>query len=64
MDALDTAPAPGVPFGCRAGTCGTCRVAVLEGADGLVPPDAAELALLSILVGEQLRLACLCRARR
>lgn len=31
-----------VTFGCRNGTCGTCRVEVTEGLDTCAPPNAEE----------------------
>jgi len=65
-DLCDVAHAP-VAFSCRSATCGTCRVAVLEGADYLLPPDAEERELLASLTEPNLeatwRLACTARMR-
>jgi len=54
-----------VPFHCRRGTCGTCRVEVLKGADELLPPQAGELQLLALLglSPERHRLACQAQMR-
>jgi ferredoxin len=38
-----------VTFGCRSGTCGTCRVRVVEGASRLSPPTPEERDFLSSL---------------
>lgn len=55
----DAADSP-VPFHCRRGNCGTCRVEVLQGAGQLLPPQAPELRLLALLglPPERHRLAC------
>lgn len=49
-----------VPFHCRRGNCGTCRIAVLEGIDELLPAQASERSVLDIfgLSPRQHRLAC------
>jgi len=49
-----------VPFHCRRGNCGTCRIAVLEGHDELLPPSSHESRTLRLLgLSEQNhRLAC------
>ena len=48
-----------VPFSCRSASCGTCHVAVLEGADLLLPPEEPEQELLDLLGGDgHSRLAC------
>jgi 8-oxo-dGTP diphosphatase len=52
-----------LPFGCRVGTCGACRVVVRAGAGKLSRPTRAERAALAEMgaaPGE--RLACLARA--
>jgi ferredoxin len=49
------------PFGCRVGTCGTCVVRVLEGAELLEDAQQMEedtLARISEATGSTLRLAC------
>lgn len=63
MDVIDAGEVP-VPFGCRAGTCGTCRVEIEGGGEVLEPPDAHECWQLDRLVGASLRLACQARAKR
>lgn len=58
LDACDDARAP-VAFSCRSASCGTCRVAILAGAELLAPPGPDELDVLTIFAaapGE--RLAC------
>jgi 2Fe-2S ferredoxin len=62
VDACDLHGAP-VPFCCRIASCGTCRVAVLEGADDLLPPAEDELDVLRIYDCDprQVRLACQAR---
>lgn len=58
VDLCDEYYAP-VPFSCRSATCGTCHLVVMEGAELLEPPNAAETELLSILRGPPAsRLAC------
>lgn len=50
----------GPPFGCRAGTCGTCVVTVVEGEDGIESPGFVEADTLEVC-GEAepgRRLAC------
>jgi 2Fe-2S ferredoxin len=64
VDVCDGVLAP-VPFSCRAATCGTCRVEVLEGADLLEPREGAE-AELHALLGDppNIRLACQAKVGR
>jgi ferredoxin len=58
VDVCDDARAP-VAFSCRSATCATCRVAVIEGADLLDPPNADERELLDLLGAPRShRLAC------
>ncbi len=46
-------------FGCRHGTCGTCRIEVREGLENLSPPSAEEKAFLARLpTSNRCRLAC------
>jgi ferredoxin len=60
----DAADAP-VPFHCRRGNCGTCRIAVLEGADQLLPAQRDECGVLELLglSPPSHRLACQARMR-
>ncbi len=60
MDITDANPAAEVPYSCRAATCGTCRVEVLEGAEALSKPDAYELEVLEIFgdTPDKVRLCC------
>lgn len=60
MDITDIHPAAQVPYSCRAATCGTCRVQVLEGGDALSVPDSFELEVLEIFgdTPDQVRLCC------
>ena len=49
-----------LPFGCRAGTCGTCAMSVVEGEEGLDPPGFVEADTLEVCgeIGPGRRLAC------
>ena len=60
MDITDMHPAAEVPYSCRAATCGTCRVQVLEGGDALSTPDTYELEVLEIFgdTPDKVRLSC------
>lgn len=60
VDICDDTDAP-VPFSCRGGTCGTCRIIVLEGAALLSPPNADERDTLSLFeeAPPRHRLACM-----
>jgi ferredoxin len=55
-----------VPFSCRSASCGTCRIAVVEGGALLEPPGDDEAELLEIFGDDpaQFRLACQARLRR
>ncbi|HKK71042.1 MAG TPA: 2Fe-2S iron-sulfur cluster binding domain-containing protein [Candidatus Krumholzibacteria bacterium] len=50
----------GLPFGCRAGTCGTCVLTVVEGAEGLDEPGFVEDDTLAVCgeIGPGRRLGC------
>lgn len=60
MDITDANPAADVPYSCRAATCGTCRVEVLEGGDALSTADEFELEVLDIFgdTPDKVRLCC------
>lgn len=73
FDALDNLGEK-LPHGCLAGSCGACRVEILEGAQNLKPPSMIEQNTLEAIKenyekrngsgsseGKQIRLAC--RAR-
>lgn len=63
LDGCDDHRAP-VDFSCRGGSCGTCRVEVLEGMALLSPRTADEVETLSFFGdGEAVRLACQVRAK-
>lgn len=50
----------GLPFGCRAGTCGTCVITVTAGEENLDPPGFVEEDTLGVVgeAGPGRRLAC------
>ena len=52
--------AASLPFGCRAGTCSTCVVRVLHGAETLPPAGFVELDTLAVVGAHDAdqRLAC------
>lgn len=63
VDLCDLHFAP-IPFSCRSASCGTCYIDVLEGAELLEPPDAAEQELLDLLgLHKRSRLACQARVK-
>ena len=59
MHAVEMAKAT-LPFGCRQGSCGTCRCLVIEGMENTNPPTAAEQDLFETLtsVHPNERLGC------
>jgi len=63
MDITDANPAADVPYSCRAATCGTCRVEVLEGGDALSTANEFELEVLDIFgdTPDKVRLCCQAR---
>jgi ferredoxin len=64
LDLCDEVLAP-VPFSCRSASCGTCQVEIVEGAELLEPPAAAERELLALLDGPANdRLACQARVKK
>lgn len=60
MDITDANPAADVPYSCRAATCGTCRVEVLQGVEALSTADEFELDVLDIFgdTADKVRLCC------
>ena len=65
IDITDEVPGTGVGYSCRAATCGTCRVRVLEGWDALEAPGEDEQDVLEILgAGPRIRLCCQIALRR
>jgi ferredoxin len=63
MDITDLNPEAEVPYSCRAATCGTCRVQVLEGSAALSIPDTYEREVLEIFgdTPDEVRLSCQAR---
>ncbi len=60
MDITDANPAADVPYSCRAATCGTCRVEVVEGGEVLSIAEELELEVLEIFgnTPDKVRLCC------
>jgi 2Fe-2S ferredoxin len=60
IDITDANPAADVPYSCRAATCGTCRVQVVEGAEALSTAQIDELEVLEIFgdTPDRVRLCC------
>ncbi len=59
IDLTDDEPRAEIPYSCRSASCGTCRVAVLEGADAFPAPEDDELHVLDLMLSpEGVRLAC------
>ena len=58
-----------LPHGCLSGSCGACRIEIIEGSDHLVPPSLVEANTIESLHGElkefkgTMRLACRARVR-
>ena len=61
-DLCDDANAP-VPFSCRSANCGTCRIHVLAGDEGLLPAEDDELDVLDIFVAAPPRQRLACQAK-
>ena len=58
IDICDVNDTP-VPFSCRAGSCGTCMVEVVQGAENLSPmSDAEEILLPELTSNPRARLGC------
>ena len=59
LQAVADAAGADLTFGCRSGSCGTCRVRILKGLERCSPPGAEERDFLRALEapGDQ-RLAC------
>ncbi|MBU0532483.1 (2Fe-2S)-binding protein [Candidatus Micrarchaeota archaeon] len=52
-------------FACKAGTCGSCKVKVLEGMENLEPANETEKAGLEIFGGSSdERLLCQCKIKK
>jgi ferredoxin len=59
LDACDDAAPGALSVSCRAASCGSCRLQVLEGASAFEPPMAAEVETLQQLgAAEGERLGC------
>ncbi len=59
VDVTDEHPESRVPYSCRSASCGTCRVQVLEGLDGLSEIEDEEQDVLDIFGdGPDVRLTC------
>ncbi|MEM9194620.1 MAG: 2Fe-2S iron-sulfur cluster-binding protein, partial [Myxococcota bacterium] len=58
-------PEADVPYSCRSASCGTCRVRVVEGAEGLSAAEDDELDVLDIFGNEDaVRLCCQIKLER
>ncbi|MFH1409800.1 MAG: 2Fe-2S iron-sulfur cluster-binding protein [Nanoarchaeota archaeon] len=56
---IDSAESLGVPFGCTAGSCGTCRIIIIDGKKNLSELTEIEKEMADRDVDH--RLACQCR---
>jgi len=58
-DLCDDHEAP-IPFSCRSASCATCHIEVLEGPEGLLPPESDERDVLEAIdsAPPKFRLAC------
>ena len=63
VDVTDAHPAADVPYSCRAATCGTCRVYVVTGAEGLSTPEQDELEVLAMFDDDPTKVRLCCQAR-
>jgi ferredoxin len=52
-------------FACKAGSCGSCKVKVVEGMENLEPPNDVEQAGLATFGGDPSeRLMCVCKIKK
>jgi ferredoxin len=59
LQAIADASGADITFGCRNGSCGTCRVRILRGLDNCTPPGPEERDfLLALEAPPDQRLAC------
>lgn len=63
VDVTDDHPESDVPYSCRSASCGTCRVQVLEGGEGLGEPEEDELDVLEIFGDDPKRVRLCCQIR-
>lgn len=61
-DLADRTRSP-VPFSCRSASCGTCRIVVLEGAEGLDEPRDEELDVLDAFGHKPPKYRLCCQAK-
>lgn len=65
VDVCDDNPRSEVPFSCRSASCGTCRVAVVQGGEAFPKPESDEEGVLEMFGSEPgVRLACQLRIVR
>jgi ferredoxin len=63
LDACDFGPPGTLPVACRAGTCGSCQLQVLHGAEAFLPASVRERSTLQQLgaaAGERLGCQLIC----
>ncbi|MBX3246548.1 MAG: 2Fe-2S iron-sulfur cluster binding domain-containing protein [Myxococcales bacterium] len=65
IDVTDEHPEAEVPYSCRSASCGTCRVAVVEGMELIAEPEDDELEVLEVFGDDpkSIRLCCQIRLR-
>ncbi|PIN91960.1 ferredoxin [Candidatus Pacearchaeota archaeon CG10_big_fil_rev_8_21_14_0_10_35_13] len=59
---IDACESLGVLFSCQEGTCGTCEVEVVNGAENLTSPTSAE-EMMGVDIEGNKRLACQCKLK-
>ena len=65
VDVTDDHPEAEVSFSCRSASCGTCRVAVVEGAEAMAPAEEDEQEVLEIFGDPpEVRLCCQLRLEK